>query len=165
MFIVVHTQHRENYGAHDWDGQGECPQYWKFKGGDTYILRGVGIEDVMPDGKAYDLLEQAIQSQSESFEEYIISMNLIDNCDFNVTDHVEDWESPIFLDMVGGALQATRTEDNDMMFRKEIRRKFETWTQIAGNREEYKCSYEFVNGKILPYKEACDYLAHLEEAA
>jgi hypothetical protein len=31
------TQYMENYGAHDWDGVGECPQYWKFKGGEDYF--------------------------------------------------------------------------------------------------------------------------------
>lgn len=31
--VVVSTQVWENYGAHDWDGKGECPQYWKAKGG------------------------------------------------------------------------------------------------------------------------------------
>ena len=35
---IVTTQYRENYGAHQWDGEGECPQYWKNKGGDTYIV-------------------------------------------------------------------------------------------------------------------------------
>jgi len=34
--IVLHTQIYENYGAHDWDGQGECPQQWKAKGGSEY---------------------------------------------------------------------------------------------------------------------------------
>ena len=38
--LVFYTQYRENYGAHDWDGVGDCPQYWKNKGGDAYILRG-----------------------------------------------------------------------------------------------------------------------------
>jgi len=33
MLLVITTQLQENYGAHDWDGQGACPQYWKFKGG------------------------------------------------------------------------------------------------------------------------------------
>ena len=37
MKIVFQTQIRENYGAHDWDGKGECPQYWKFKGGNTFV--------------------------------------------------------------------------------------------------------------------------------
>ena len=36
--LVIETQCRENYGAHDWDGQGTCPQYWKYKGGSTYVL-------------------------------------------------------------------------------------------------------------------------------
>jgi len=162
MFIVVHTQHMENYGAHAWDGEGECPQYWKPKGGDTYILRGVDIADVMPEGKAYDLLEQAINSKSEYFEEYIVSMNLVDNCDFDVADHVDEWDAPVWLDWVDGALRASRSQDNDMMFRQEIQRKHETWTQVAGERKEYQCSYELTNGKILPYKEACDYLAQLE---
>ena len=34
--IIVSTQVHENYGAHDWDGKGQCPQYWKAKGGDEY---------------------------------------------------------------------------------------------------------------------------------
>jgi hypothetical protein len=36
-FLVV-AQYEENYGAHSWDGQGECPQYWKMKGGDDFIV-------------------------------------------------------------------------------------------------------------------------------
>ena len=36
--LVIQTQHRENYGAHNWDGEGECPQHWKFKGGNTYFV-------------------------------------------------------------------------------------------------------------------------------
>ena len=24
--VIFHTQFRENYGAHNWDGEGECPQ-------------------------------------------------------------------------------------------------------------------------------------------
>ena len=34
--IIVSTQISENYGAHDWNGRGECPQYWKQKGGEEY---------------------------------------------------------------------------------------------------------------------------------
>ena len=36
--LVIQTQHKENYGAHNWDGTGECPQHWKFKGGNTYFV-------------------------------------------------------------------------------------------------------------------------------
>ena len=37
MKLLITTQYCENYGAHDWDGTGECPQYWKFKGGEDYF--------------------------------------------------------------------------------------------------------------------------------
>ena len=42
MSIEVHVQSqiRENYGAHDWNGSGDCPQMWKCKGGDDYIVSG-----------------------------------------------------------------------------------------------------------------------------
>lgn len=36
--IVIQTQYMENYGAHAWDGQGQCPQYWKAKGGCEYVI-------------------------------------------------------------------------------------------------------------------------------
>jgi len=36
MQLLITTQTQENYGAHDWDGEGACPQYWKFKGGMDY---------------------------------------------------------------------------------------------------------------------------------
>ena len=37
MKLVIRTQFQENYGAHDWDGEGSCPQYWKFKGGEDFF--------------------------------------------------------------------------------------------------------------------------------
>ena len=39
--LHIQTQYQENYGAHDWDGKGECPQYWKFKGGEDYFVLNV----------------------------------------------------------------------------------------------------------------------------
>jgi hypothetical protein len=36
MQLLITTQTQENYAAHDWDGTGACPQYWKFKGGIDY---------------------------------------------------------------------------------------------------------------------------------
>ena len=38
MKLHIYTQDQENYGAHDWDGEGECPQYWKFKGGSDFFV-------------------------------------------------------------------------------------------------------------------------------
>ena len=41
MKLLINTQYMENYGAHDWDGTGECPQYWKFKGGQDFFVKGI----------------------------------------------------------------------------------------------------------------------------
>ena len=43
MMLVIRTQYQENYGAHDWDGTGECPQYWKMKGGSEYKILDVPL--------------------------------------------------------------------------------------------------------------------------
>lgn len=43
MMLVIQTQYMENYGAHDWDGTGECPQYWKSKGGSEYKVKNVPL--------------------------------------------------------------------------------------------------------------------------
>jgi hypothetical protein len=43
MMLVISTQVYENYGAHDWDGQGECPQYWKAKGGSEYKILDIPL--------------------------------------------------------------------------------------------------------------------------
>ncbi len=36
--IAIAGQYMENYGAHDWDGKGTCPQYWKCKGEHEQIM-------------------------------------------------------------------------------------------------------------------------------
>ena len=42
MKYVVHTQTLENYGAHCEDGKFSSGNaYWKFKGGDTYVVDGL----------------------------------------------------------------------------------------------------------------------------
>jgi hypothetical protein len=37
MKLHIVCQYMENYGAHDWDGEGACPQRWKMKGGQDYF--------------------------------------------------------------------------------------------------------------------------------
>lgn len=39
--VLVSTQYMENYGAHDWDGEGDVPQSWRAKGGMDYLVTGV----------------------------------------------------------------------------------------------------------------------------
>ena len=39
MKLHITCQYEENYGAHDWDGEGSCPQHWKMKGGEDYFYQ------------------------------------------------------------------------------------------------------------------------------
>ena len=70
MKLVIQTQFKENYGAHDWDGRGECPQYWKFKGGDTYVIEVSLAEAMNP--AFFDAVEKCIEHSSNYSEEYIV---------------------------------------------------------------------------------------------
>ena len=67
MQLLITTQTQENYGAHDWDGQGECPQYWKFKGGQDYkyALGSVGRSE-----EAITELVMVLRGQIEEDNEY-----------------------------------------------------------------------------------------------
>ena len=72
--LLIQTQIQENYGAHDWDGQGQCPQYWKFKGGNDYVIKNVDPLKVAP-----GLLVDSVRGKVETDNEY-------------VREHIVDWE-------------------------------------------------------------------------
>ena len=93
MKLVIQTQYKENYGAHDWDGEGECPQYWKFKGGDTYVVPGVSTKDLLPQ------LEALIEYDNEASEEYILSAEVMEDD----AECCESWETPwtIYVEEMG----------------------------------------------------------------
>ena len=65
--LLITTQISENYGAHDWDGTGECPQYWKPKGGNEYVVKRFkgGTE-------AATIAVMALRSQIEQHNDYYI---------------------------------------------------------------------------------------------
>lgn len=72
--LVIQTQDQENYGAHDWDGQGACPQYWKFKGGQDYKVTGVPA-DVDP-AEVVEMVRTSIEESSEYFRVDIIGYGM-----------------------------------------------------------------------------------------
>lgn len=106
MKLVIYTQFRENYGAHDWDGKGECPQYWKCKGGDTYVIN-VSLEEAQ-DRAFYDAVYKCIEHSSDFSEEYVIGESLVDDCDFDPTTVVEEWDTYIYATFEDGVLVCTR---------------------------------------------------------
>ena len=72
MILVIRTQFMENYGAHDWDGTGECPQYWKMKGGSEYKITGVPLNiDYTAVVKAAD-----VEYSNDGAQEYIMDWSL-----------------------------------------------------------------------------------------
>lgn len=125
--VVIATQYLENYGAHDWDGEGVCPQYWKPKGGSTYIVSASAAD--ISCSKWWDTVEGAINSASEYSKEYIIDQRVVDLVDFNEGDFVEDYEEPIYCEMVSGALQCERESKSFFDLTPVAKR---TWVQVAG---------------------------------
>jgi len=154
MKAVIQTQIRENYGAHDWDGQGECPQYWKFKGGNTYIF-DITIEENMS-REWWARIEAAITVDSESWEEYFVGETVVDDIDFNVTDHCEEWDAPYYGTVKEDRVCFTRTTNNTEFgyMRREIAKQFDAYDVLNdGTREHHGVSYEMVNGDVVLYKD------------
>ena len=67
MKLHITTQYMENYGAHDWDGLGACPQRWKFKGGEDYFYQ-LGAET--PSDEHLAELVQALRPRFEYSDDY-----------------------------------------------------------------------------------------------
>jgi hypothetical protein len=77
MKLHIITQYMENYGAHDWDGEGECPQYWKMKGGEDYFILNVDS-----DAEAESAVAQVrgdIEWNDIGSRQYIIGYGLVAN--------------------------------------------------------------------------------------
>jgi len=74
MLLVVDTQFMENYGAHAWDGEGACPQYWKFKGGCSYKV--TGVPDSFDPELAVSIVSPEIVKDNDYCREFILGYRL-----------------------------------------------------------------------------------------
>ena len=72
--LLIITQVYENYGAHDWDGRGECPQYWKAKGGCDYIVKNVDVDRV---DEAVKSVWNQVECANEHYRETIIASSVV----------------------------------------------------------------------------------------
>lgn len=127
MKLVIQTQFRENYGAHDWDGKGECPQYWKCKGGDTYVVE-MNLQEAQ-DKSFYARVAKCIEHSSNYSEEFIISETLVDDIDYVESDHCESWESPIYCILMS---------DRDQLMCKSVARKYDMDATPFGERSWFQ---------------------------
>ena len=151
MKYVFQTQFMENYGAHDWDGKGECPQYWKYKGGETYVFE-VSIEQAMSK-EFYAECVDAICGGDEYYKEYLLGSELLDDIDYVEAKHVEKWEQPYYVKYLDGKFVFNKTTPNGEYgwMKKEIAKQFTTFTKVDGKQTDYATSFEMVNGDIIPY--------------
>jgi hypothetical protein len=73
MKLLITTQVYENYGAHDWDGKGTCPSYWKAKGGSDYVIKkfkGDATTAVMA-------IRSQIEEDNDHYRESIIDFRVV----------------------------------------------------------------------------------------
>ena len=84
MMLVIDTQYMENYGAHDWDGRGECPQYRKFKGGEDFFLSldGFNPNHEFAD-KRLQMIVDGVRNQVEwdnpASRQYIVGYEIVED--------------------------------------------------------------------------------------
>jgi len=75
MKLLITTQNLENYGAHDWDGVGECPSYWKAKGGSDYVVKN--FTNFNNTTEVVMALRGQIEEDSEYFRSSIIDWEVV----------------------------------------------------------------------------------------
>jgi hypothetical protein len=78
--IVAQYQIWENYGAHTWDGAGQCPQRWKGKGGEEAVLasgQGVTLQEWAVNQAKYRKLAGVVAQNNEYYREDVITVELV----------------------------------------------------------------------------------------
>ena len=139
MKLVIQTQFKENYGAHDWDGKGECPQHWKFKGGDTYVFPNLITNDITRIRESgIPMLTDLIESKSDYSEEYIIDWSFEDD---NAVI-CEEWETPWQLIHKDSGWVASRRKYREDYWEPGVGGRDESYVMsIGGGREQYSNEY------------------------
>lgn len=164
MKIVIQTQYCENYAAHNEDFvPGVSEDYWKFKGGDTYIVNNVSVEQAQTEG-FWTELESMVTYSNDASKEYILHMECIDDVDFSLQDHVQEWETPTYIAYSFGEFVATKKTLNEEFgyMNPAIKSKFESWTMGPNQeRKDYESSFEMQDGMLLAYNELETYLTQV----
>jgi hypothetical protein len=162
MKLVIHTQYKENYGAHDWDGKGKCPQYWKDKGGETFVVEnlthvvGLRVDENYNAEMIVDSLRPFIAYTDDHAEEYITNWEIVGDSE----SVCEDWETPIHLFFNNEVWRATKCYNNRVTvdgypgyMKSEIFEKRESWVLAPnGGQEHYLSMFLMEDGQIVEYK-------------
>lgn len=79
MKLVLTTSVLENYGAHTWDGEGECPVNWKAKGGSEYIVEDYSFVDADSVEADAERLSSLLTQNNEFFQIDVVSWELVED--------------------------------------------------------------------------------------
>lgn len=159
MKVAIYTQILENYGAHDWDGKGACPQHWKPKGGEVYVVPNLTTEQIrqIKEG-GIPTLTTLISSSTVGYQEHVADLAFLDD-----NEAVgEPWDTPYELRWIGGRWVATRTVENGEYgyMRHEVERKTEEYDMLpGGERGNYRVVYTMRNGDVVDGKNVTEYLS------
>lgn len=158
MKIVITTQYRENYAAHDWDGKGECPQYWKCKGGQVFIVENLTHEQANQflEGEVHNLYK-LIEYKGDYAEEYVINT---EGCDDEETV-CDEWETPTIVTLTEDGFVASIVTKNDEYgyMHKHIVEKRETFImKPKGERERYSVEFLLKDGQVVDSDNICYHL-------
>lgn len=138
--IVFHTQYMENYGAHAWDGKGECPQNWKCKGGDCFVIRNLTPQQIKSYEKTGPVnLRKYIEYSNDDSREYICSDTIVEDGEILW----DKWETPwelTYTKKIGWV--AFRYVPRDEYWQEGVTGKTESYTLgVGGKRINYVCVY------------------------
>jgi hypothetical protein len=113
MKLHITTQYMENYGAHDWDGQGECPQRWKFKGGEDFFYplgdAGRGDEAVQ---ELVNHFRPEIEWDDIGSRQYIVGYGVVAD-DFRTAFERSQLEYEGFIQFPAKVLEMTQEDEYD----------------------------------------------------
>lgn len=110
MMLVISTQVYENYGSHGWDGQGECPQYWKAKGGCEYKILDIPLNIDYNNLVRFALT--GIEQNNEGFRETMVSWSI-------ESDDYLSWYEKSQLDYEGAVIFSEPTMTYEQVMRKQ----------------------------------------------
>ncbi len=157
--LVIQTQYKENYA---WNEDGSlgtgADAYWKFKGGDTYVVENLTtaqINKIAQEG--IPTLSALIEYSNEAAMEYILDWS-IEEDDAEVC---QAWETPIVCVWKGDRWIFTQNQINGEFgyMRKEIASVFSSW--IPTERDRYfdmKKVYTMEDGAELSHKQLTEFL-------
>lgn len=87
--LQITAQYYENYGAHSWDGQGECPQRWKAKGGQMFTLRVDSDYFMYAEEQCVKAIAILLEKQSNEYVRYTYIDHELIFCEPIILDDAE----------------------------------------------------------------------------